>query len=76
MSTAPIPPRPSSSIRKPPGPLLELDRWIGFVITGLVCLGLLVALSDYFDTSHGIEENTSPAKRCGGQTRDHHCRRA
>src|SRR4051812_40240015 len=30
--------------------------WIGFFITGLVCLGLLVALSDYFDTSHGIEK--------------------
>src|SRR5437764_5041339 len=30
--------------------------WFGFVITGLVCIGLLVALSDYFDTSHGIEE--------------------
>ncbi len=30
--------------------------WVGFVITGLVCIGLLVALSDYFDTSHGIEE--------------------
>ncbi|MBW8884110.1 MAG: signal peptide peptidase SppA [Planctomycetia bacterium] len=30
--------------------------WVGFVIAGLVCIGLLVALSDYFDTSHGIEE--------------------
>ncbi len=30
--------------------------WVGFVITGLVCVGLLVALADYFDTSHGIEE--------------------
>src|SRR5262245_37373818 len=30
--------------------------WFGFVVTGLVCLGLLLALADYFDTSHGIEE--------------------
>jgi protease IV len=30
--------------------------WLGFIVSGLVCVGLLVALADYFDTSHGIEE--------------------
>ena len=30
--------------------------WLGFIIMGLVCMGLLVAVSDYFDTTGGIEE--------------------
>src|SRR4051794_14367085 len=30
--------------------------WIGFFVMGLVCIGLLVTLNDYFDTSGGIEE--------------------
>jgi protease IV len=30
--------------------------WVGFFLTGIACVVLLVALADYFDTSHGIEE--------------------
>jgi protease-4 len=30
--------------------------WLGFIVMGLVCVGLLVALADYFDTTGGIEE--------------------
>jgi len=30
--------------------------WLGFFVCGLIILGLLVTLSDYFDTTAGIEE--------------------
>jgi protease IV len=30
--------------------------WLGFIIMGLVCVGLLVTVADYFDTTGGIEE--------------------
>jgi len=30
--------------------------WLGFIVCGLVILGLLSKYSDYFDTSNGIEE--------------------
>src|SRR5262245_40148530 len=30
--------------------------WFGFFISGLVAIGLLVALADHFDTTGGIEE--------------------
>src|SRR5258705_4055701 len=37
--------------------------WFGFVICGLIVLGLLIALSDYFDTSGGIEEKYVSGKK-------------
>jgi len=30
--------------------------WLGFFICGIVIIGLLVAISDYFDTTGGVEE--------------------
>src|SRR5687767_14843019 len=30
--------------------------WFGFIICGLMVIGLMVALGDYFDTTNGIEE--------------------
>lgn len=30
--------------------------WLGFIVMGLACVFLLVALADYFDTTGGIEE--------------------
>jgi protease IV len=30
--------------------------WVGFIICGLIVLGLLVALADHFDTTGGVEE--------------------
>ncbi|HMC12477.1 MAG TPA: signal peptide peptidase SppA [Pirellulaceae bacterium] len=41
--------------------------WLGFIVTGLVCLGLLVALSDYFDTTHGIEEKFVSGDKTGDE---------
>jgi protease-4 len=30
--------------------------WLGFFVCGLIVIGLLISLSDYFDTTEGIEE--------------------
>src|SRR3954447_6287914 len=37
--------------------------WLGFIICGLIILGLMVKLADYFDTSNGIEEKYVSGKK-------------
>jgi len=39
--------------------------WFGFIITGLICLGLIVAVADYFDTTNGIEEKYVSGNKTG-----------
>jgi protease-4 len=39
--------------------------WMGFFVTGLICIGLLVAFADYFDTSNGVEEKFVSGDKTG-----------